>query len=151
MRKQSIIILQEKPIISSVLFEYTQHGALIHYFATISMKKSSFTQQFVLEELKDNNLETYINTKCQDWNVKMKKLKDCVMLLLDEGEDAVSGCIRLALSSKASMAIIPLQDILRLNYESRMNTPGTTSNNWKWEFSWDDLLINQMSWFGSLS
>ena len=55
---------REQTIISFVLFEYNQHGALIHYFETTSMKKSSFTQQFVLEELKDNNLEAYINTKC---------------------------------------------------------------------------------------
>ena len=76
---------REQTIISSVLFEYNKHGALIHYFATTSMKKSSFTQQFLLEEAKDNNLETYINTKCQDWNVNMKKVKDSVLLILDEG------------------------------------------------------------------
>ena len=55
---------REQTIISSVLFEYDQNGALIHYLATTSMKKSSFAQQFVLKELTDNNLETYINNQC---------------------------------------------------------------------------------------
>ena len=78
---------REQTIISSVLFEYDQNGALIHYLATTSMKKASFTQQFILMELKDNNFETYINTKCQGWNVNMKKLKYGVLILLDEGKD----------------------------------------------------------------
>lgn len=40
--------------------------------------------------------------------------------------------IRLALSSTASTAIIPLQDILGFGADCRMNTPGTTENNWQW-------------------
>ena len=91
------------------------------------------------------------NTTLGWWNESDNDRKKKIMELLNENEDIVSGCIRLAINSKASMAIIPLQDILRLNFESRMNTPGTTHNNWKWEFSWDDSLINQMAWFGSLS
>ncbi|MCK5345953.1 MAG: 4-alpha-glucanotransferase, partial [Candidatus Heimdallarchaeota archaeon] len=37
--------------------------------------------------------------------------------------------------SAANMAIIPLQDLLRLGIEARMNTPGTTGNNWEWRYS----------------
>jgi len=40
--------------------------------------------------------------------------------------------IHLAYASIAQSAIIPMQDILNLNETARMNTPGTTSNNWKW-------------------
>ncbi|MSQ47634.1 MAG: 4-alpha-glucanotransferase [Deltaproteobacteria bacterium] len=43
--------------------------------------------------------------------------------------------IRLALSSIASLAIIPLQDILGLGSEARMNTPAQTQGNWTWRFS----------------
>ena len=39
--------------------------------------------------------------------------------------------IDLALSSTACLAIIPMQDILHLGGECRMNTPGTTENNWQ--------------------
>lgn len=42
--------------------------------------------------------------------------------------------IRLALSSIASLAIIPLQDILGLGNEARMNTPAQTKGNWTWRF-----------------
>jgi len=47
--------------------------------------------------------------------------------------------IRLALSSDAGMAIVPLQDIMELGNEARMNTPGIAHGNWKWRFEWRDL------------
>jgi 4-alpha-glucanotransferase len=42
--------------------------------------------------------------------------------------------IKLAWSSVADFAIVPLQDILKLGSEARMNIPGTASGNWKWRF-----------------
>ena len=42
--------------------------------------------------------------------------------------------IRLALSSIATLAIIPLQDLLGLGSEARMNTPGLAEGNWEWRF-----------------
>ena len=47
--------------------------------------------------------------------------------------------IRLAYSSCADTAIFPLQDILSLPSQARMNTPGTQSGNWLWRFRADDL------------
>ena len=40
--------------------------------------------------------------------------------------------IRLALGTNARLAILPLQDLLGLGSNARLNTPGTTSNNWRW-------------------
>ncbi len=40
--------------------------------------------------------------------------------------------IRMAYASVADTAIIPIQDILNLGDEARLNKPGTPSNNWKW-------------------
>jgi 4-alpha-glucanotransferase len=42
--------------------------------------------------------------------------------------------IRLALSSIANQAIIPLQDILGLGTEARMNFPSTAEGNWGWRY-----------------
>lgn len=42
--------------------------------------------------------------------------------------------IRLAFQSKANLAITPLQDVLGLGSETRMNKPATTEGNWKWRF-----------------
>jgi len=43
--------------------------------------------------------------------------------------------IRLAMSTVANTVIIPLQDLLGLGSESRMNRPGINDDNWKWRFS----------------
>jgi 4-alpha-glucanotransferase len=40
--------------------------------------------------------------------------------------------IELALSSRAALAMIPLQDVLELGSETRMNTPGRAKGNWLW-------------------
>ena len=40
--------------------------------------------------------------------------------------------IRAALGSVARLAIIPVQDLLGLGSEARLNTPGTVSGNWSW-------------------
>jgi len=42
--------------------------------------------------------------------------------------------IRLAWASVAVMAIAPLQDVIGLGSDARMNTPSTPSGNWKWRF-----------------
>ncbi|MBS0329782.1 MAG: 4-alpha-glucanotransferase, partial [Proteobacteria bacterium] len=43
------------------------------------------------------------------------------------------------LESRAALAMLPLQDVLHLGSEARMNTPGTDSGNWAWRFEWDAL------------
>jgi 4-alpha-glucanotransferase len=43
------------------------------------------------------------------------------------------GLVRLALSSRARVAILPMQDVLGLGAEAQMNHPGTVGNgNWRW-------------------
>jgi 4-alpha-glucanotransferase len=40
--------------------------------------------------------------------------------------------VELALSSRARLAIVPVQDVLGLGSEARINRPGTTEGNWRW-------------------
>ena len=47
--------------------------------------------------------------------------------------------IRTALASVANTVLIPLQDILGTGSDTRMNTPGKSSGNWAFRFSWDML------------
>jgi len=47
--------------------------------------------------------------------------------------------LRLAYSSPASQAISPMQDLLGLGAESRMNTPGKPSGNWSWRLRKEQL------------
>ena len=47
--------------------------------------------------------------------------------------------IRLAFSSVADMAVVPLQDVLNLGTQARMNLPGRASGNWGWRFEWSQI------------
>ena len=50
-----------------------------------------------------------------------------------EDDDLEWALVRLALSSRARIAILPMQDVLGLGAEARMNHPGTVGNgNWQW-------------------
>jgi 4-alpha-glucanotransferase len=49
-------------------------------------------------------------------------------------EDIVWMLMQLAWSSVCHWAIIPMQDLLRLDSDARMNTPGTVFGNWNWRY-----------------
>ena len=47
--------------------------------------------------------------------------------------------VNMALSSTSALAVIPVQDILSLGEEARMNVPGVAAGNWLWRMSTDQL------------
>lgn len=53
--------------------------------------------------------------------------------------DALDAVIDAALGSTGELTIIPMQDILGLGGEARMNTPGTVEGNWQWALNWEQL------------
>jgi 4-alpha-glucanotransferase len=53
--------------------------------------------------------------------------------------DPAWSLLRLAWMSVADCALAPLQDVLRLGDEARMNRPGTASGNWRWRASAEQL------------
>ncbi len=51
-------------------------------------------------------------------------------------DDGVNwGMIRAATSSVASLSVVPLQDVLGLGSEARMNVPSRDRGNWRWRFA----------------
>jgi 4-alpha-glucanotransferase len=50
-----------------------------------------------------------------------------------------------AMSSRASLCVIPMQDFLGLDTEARMNVPGTINGNWQWRFQWQQLDNNRIN------
>ncbi|HEX2868503.1 MAG TPA: 4-alpha-glucanotransferase [Ignavibacteriales bacterium] len=47
--------------------------------------------------------------------------------------------IKTAYASAANMVVIPMQDMLNLGSEARMNFPGRLGGNWTWRFTWDQV------------
>ena len=65
-------------------------------------------------------------------------VKERVLDYLGGTTDDVSwSMIRTAYTSVADLAVVPLQDVLDLGSEARMNTPGVESGNWSWRASSD--------------
>jgi 4-alpha-glucanotransferase len=59
---------------------------------------------------------------------------------LGRSDDGIHWCfIRAALCSPASLSITPLQDVLGLGSEARMNTPSVYGGNWRWRFNFSQL------------
>ena len=62
-------------------------------------------------------------------------------------DDIAWDLLRLAWASVSNTAIAPMQDVLRLGDEARMNTPATASGNWAWRMlpsQLDPLLADGM-------
>lgn len=54
---------------------------------------------------------------------------------MERDEDIVWAMIRAAARSVANVCIFPLQDILYIGSEGRMNTPSSPEGNWTWRYS----------------
>lgn len=62
--------------------------------------------------------------------------------------DAAWEMLRLAWSSIANLALVPVQDLLRLGSEARMNVPGRPAGNWCWRLHPEQLnrsLLDQLA------
>jgi 4-alpha-glucanotransferase len=55
------------------------------------------------------------------------------------GEDMCDALIKTVYASVANTVVIPMQDVLNLGGEARMNFPGKLGGNWGWRFTWDQI------------
>ncbi len=84
---------------------------------------------------------THDNDTTKGWYEQApEKERDFARRYLARGDDNIAwDFIRLAFASVANTAIVPLQDVLGLGSNARMNTPGLASGNWSWRFKWQDV------------
>ena len=59
--------------------------------------------------------------------------------------------IRAVMASVANTAIVPVQDLLGLGSEARMNRPGTASGNWRWRLTPGQLTRDDLRRLGALA
>ena len=74
-------------------------------------------------------------------------------LKIESTEQGLWTMIRLAMSSVSFLCILPMQDVLALDTNSRMNVPGTADGNWLWRFEWQQVkpeMIERLSHLISL-
>ena len=58
----------------------------------------------------------------------------CMKYLNTDGKEIHWDFIRAVLASVANTAVVPLQDVLGLGTEARMNLPNSTEGNWSWRY-----------------
>lgn len=71
--------------------------------------------------------------------------------LARDGSDIAHDLIRLAYGSVAELAIVPVQDVLGLGSEARINLPGRPEANWAWRLRPDALRDDHADWLAGLA
>jgi 4-alpha-glucanotransferase len=93
----------------------------------------------------DRNTVVYTGTHDNDttwgWyrSVGDKERDHVRRYLARDGSDVAWDFLRVAWSSVADLAIAPLQDVLNLGSEARMNFPGRPQGNWMWRYQANQL------------
>ena len=84
---------------------------------------------------------THDNETTKGWYLNKDDNKKSIIrdYLATSGENIVWDMIQKLWSSKAAVVIVPMQDMLDLGNEARMNIPGTTDGNWEWRMGQDAL------------
>ena len=84
---------------------------------------------------------THDNDTSRGWFESLNEAERafCLRELESDGLEINWDMIREALSSIADTAIIPLQDVLGLGSEARMNVPASETGNWQWRMKADAL------------
>jgi 4-alpha-glucanotransferase len=74
------------------------------------------------------------------WNTLSDHERSAVQALVGNPQDGINwGLIRLAQSSVASFSVAPLQDVLSLGSEARLNVPSKADGNYHWRYQTGDL------------
>jgi 4-alpha-glucanotransferase len=98
-------------------------------------------------------LGTHDNDTTFGWfNSLSHKEREYVLSYLGrDGSDIVWSMMHLAFMSIADTVIVTAQDLLKLNSEARMNTPGVLGGNWEWRY-WPGALYDGIAhWLGKLT
>ena len=75
------------------------------------------------------------------WSTAPESLKTYALeYLSSDGHEIHLDMMRALSKSVAKLVIYPMQDVLGLSSEHRMNYPGKPTGNWEWRFSWDQLM-----------
>jgi 4-alpha-glucanotransferase len=68
-----------------------------------------------------------------------------------ENGEAAAALVRLAWSSVAALALAPLQDLLNLGANGRINVPGRVEGNWRWRATENMISTQAFGWLRDLT
>lgn len=82
---------------------------------------------------------------------RVPERETAIQMLDTDGDDFARDLVEAVFESVAAIAIVPLQDVLSLGTDARMNTPGTETGNWGWRFRWDQLTAERIDHLSKLT
>jgi 4-alpha-glucanotransferase len=99
---------------------------------------------------------THDNNTTRGWfeaapDVERQRLWNYLGRSPGESSEAAPAMMRLAWSSPAALAMAPLQDVLNLGAEARMNVPGRADGNWRWRCTEAMLSSPAFEWLDDLT
>ena len=99
---------------------------------------------------------THDNSTTRGWFNELpgdqrQNLWKCLKQSGGEVGDAAPALMKLAWTSVAALSIAPLQDLLNLGNEARMNLPGSLDSNWNWRCTKDMLSDRAFEWLRDLT
>jgi len=127
------------PDVTAMREEFGFPGMAILQFAFDAREAGGFDEQnrFLPHNHRERTV-VYTGTHDNDttagwWAERTAAERDAVAAYLGgEPADVPSAFIRLAMASVARWAVVPMQDVLGLGSEARMNRPASGSGNWRW-------------------
>jgi 4-alpha-glucanotransferase len=117
------------PGMAVMQFGFADPGAHVHLPHMFTQEKVVYTG-------------THDNDTLQGWWTSAVKDHErrAAEAYFGNGEDGIHwAMIRSAQSSVANLCVFPLQDVLGLGSDARMNTPSVEQGNWRWRYAEDDL------------
>jgi 4-alpha-glucanotransferase len=99
---------------------------------------------------------THDNPTTREWHEELpddqrRNFWSCVKRSGGDSPEAAPALMSLAWSSIAALALAPLQDVLNLGREARMNVPGRAEGNWRWRCTEQMLAGPAFEWLRELT
>ena len=99
---------------------------------------------------------THDNNTARGWFEEEATAEDKQRFFAYTGREVGAGevhreLVRLAMTSVARASIIPMQDVLGLGAEARMNYPSTTEGNWEWRMTPGEFADAPFEWLRELT
>ena len=95
---------------------------------------------YLPENIKGENWVVYTGTHDNStstswWESLDYNLKQKINGIYNFSEKPSWDLIEIGMKTQANLFVAPIQDILSLDDSCRLNTPGTTQNNWRWKLN----------------
>jgi len=99
---------------------------------------------------------THDNPTTREWfeqltDSEWQRVSGAYLHKADRNMEAVPALMDLAWHSRAALAIAPLQDLLNLGADARMNVPGLAAGNWCWRCAEELLTDEPFAWLRQLT